>query len=506
MRRILALTLFLLLAAVPAAGAADWKDGGAITDPAQTAQPLDVAVDPQGEAAFVWSGYVQEEGGDARPLLRRRAFGQPLGNPRALFGGSGSVSVRAAAGEFLTTLQTPLSPPNQIFTQSHRNGTITADQIFVASPDERICAQATALAANGRAIVVYGVSSGGETPPPGTPCELFARVRPAPGQPFEAAVHLGQTERFGGGVSVALDADGRGFVTWRDPFANRLNAARYQPATGFDATPQILDVPGESPSGQPSPILRVAPTGRAVVVFASRTVSGGHNHVAVATGDTHIGFAPTEVVSGPAVLTANYGADLGAAIGADGTVGITWRAGRDAKARIQGLVAGPTELITADQTEALSAYGARGTRVTAGGGRVTMAWFRLVPGVGRAVEAAYGRPDDGLGSAKRISDGPVPPYPPLLTNSDRGATWIAWGFGLRDRSGDSSRVLQARKLTLSTNAYSRTLDVLRARTNIGEFVSPVSTLIVPTRDGAMLAAVARLRSQSRFFQLRTYGE
>ena len=505
MRRILLLTVALLLSTVPAAGAADWTDGGSITDPDQTAQPVQVAVDGQAEAGFAWSGYAQE-GGDARPLLRRRVFGQALGNPRALFGGSGAASVRAAADEFLLTLQTPLATPQQIFTQSHRDGTITADTIVGAAPDERICAQDTELGANGRAIVVYGLSPGGDTPPPNTPCTLFARVRPAPGRSFEPPVELGQSERFGGGVSVALDDGGRGFVTWRDPFARRVNATRYEPATGFAATPQILNVPGEDPAATPSPILRVAAGGRAIVTFPSRAASGANDHVAVATGDTRTGFAPTAVVSGPAVLSAGYGIDLDAAIGADGTVGITWRAGRNAKARIQGLVADPTELVSAEQTEALSAYGARGPRVAVGAGRATMAWFRLVPGVGRAVESAYGRPADGLGSARRISDGPVPPFPPKIAAAARGATWIVWGFGLRDRSSDASRVLQARKLTLSSNSYSRVLDVLRARTNIGEFISPISTQIAATRNDAMLAAVTRDRASSRFFQLRTYGE
>src|SRR3954451_12657958 len=211
MRRILAIAFVLGLTLAPTAGAADWSDGGSITDPAQTAQPLDVAVDAQGEAGFVWAGYTQD-GGDARPRFRRRRFGEALGNPEALFGGSGAVSVRAGGDEFLLTLATPLSTPQQLFTRSFRGGIGGADTIAGAAPAERICAQDAALSANGRALAVYGLWAGGGTPPPGTPGPLYARVRPAPGQAFEPPVQIGQSERFGGGVSGELDAEGRGFV------------------------------------------------------------------------------------------------------------------------------------------------------------------------------------------------------------------------------------------------------------------------------------------------------
>src|SRR3954451_533438 len=232
MRRILAIAFVLGLTLAPTAGAADWADGGSITHPAQTAQPLDVAVDGQGQGGVGWSGYVQA-GGDARPRFRRRPFGQALGNPEALFGGSGTVAIRAAGDEFLLTLATPLGTPQQLFTRSFRGGIGGADTIAGAAPGERFCAQDTALGPNGRAIVVYGLSPGGDTPPPGTPCTLYARVRPAPGQAFEPRVQIGQSERFGGGVSVELDAEGRGFGSWRDAFAGRVNATRYDPATGF---------------------------------------------------------------------------------------------------------------------------------------------------------------------------------------------------------------------------------------------------------------------------------
>ena len=69
-----------LVAAAPGR-AADWTDGGYITDPARPANPVSIAVIDSGEAAFTWNGY----GTDVRPLMRRRLPGQPLGNPQALY-------------------------------------------------------------------------------------------------------------------------------------------------------------------------------------------------------------------------------------------------------------------------------------------------------------------------------------------------------------------------------------------------------------------------------------
>jgi hypothetical protein len=250
----------------------------------------------------------------------------------------------------------------------------------------------------------------------------------------------------------------------------------------------------------------VAANGRTVVAFPSRGANG-NVHVAAATGDTQSGLTPAQVLSGPTVLVANYGTDFDAAIGADGTIGLVWRAGRDARARIQGATAAPGQALTADRTEALSAFGARGPRVAVGAGRVTFAWFRLVSGVGRAIEMAYGTPATGVGSAARISGGPVAVIPPAVETSSSGATWIGWGDGVVSGGGSQqARVLKARKLTLSSARLSRTLDVLRARTSVDhERIVPGFRLFA-TRDDAMLAIVPRQRNSSEFWQLRTYGE
>ena len=49
------------------------------------------------------------------------------------------------------------------------------------------------------------------------------------------------------------------------------------------------------------------------------------------------------------------------------------------------------------------------------------------------------------------------------TVAQRGETWIAWGSGLSGSNTQIFDVLKACKLTLSSNSYSRVLDVLRAR-------------------------------------------
>ena len=493
----LAVVATALIAASPA-GAADWTDGGYITDPARAANPVAIAVADSGEAAFSWSGY----GTDIRPLARRRLPGQPLGATQTLFDGSASGSTIAAGEEFLTTISTPDPTANRILAQSRVGAGLTTDTIVEISGDVRICALASAVAPNGTAVVVYGTSTGGETPPPNTPCNLFARMRPARGQPFGAPVAIGATERFGGTTSVAMDADGRGFVTWISQSPLRLGATAFSPASGFAAAPQVLNVPAESPATSPPPILRIAPGGRAVVAFPSRSTSGSV-HISVAAGDTSTGFTPTTVVSGPTVLVTNFGYDFDGEIGEDGTFAATWRAGKDAKARIQGLVADPTEPIDSELTEALSDYGARGPRTAVAQGRATFAWYRLISGTGRVIESSFGRPADGIGSAKRISEPNAAIGAPHVTTAKRGETWIHWGSG-EASNPQNFKVLEACKLTLGNNTYSRILDVLRAPsgTELSIFYA-----VAATTGGGMATSVDRRNTPALLaFQLRTYGE
>src|SRR4051794_6179868 len=167
-RRVAALVAALLtLAAAPPALAADWRDGGPITDPGEQANPLEAAVDATGQAALAWSGYTR---GDPRPLLRRRPFGGSLGNPRALFQAAASVFPLAAGNETMTVLQQPLATPRQVLVQSFpADGTLQSTVIGDAGGDGRICAVAGALPPGGVAGVVYRTRPGGGSPPPRAP-------------------------------------------------------------------------------------------------------------------------------------------------------------------------------------------------------------------------------------------------------------------------------------------------------------------------------------------------
>ena len=203
------------------------------------------------------------------------------------------------------------------------------------------------------------------------------------------------------------------------------------------------------------------------------------------------------------MLVTNFGFDFDTGIGEDGTYAATWRAGKDAKARIQGLVATPAEAISSEQTEALSDYGARGPRTAVAQGRATFAWYRLVSGTGRVIESSFGRPADGIGSATRISEPNAVIGAPHVTAAKRGETWIHWGTG-QASSSQEFKVLQAVKLTLGNNTYSRILDVLRAPTgtDLSVFYS-----VAATTGGGMATSVDRRNSPTlTAFQLRTYGE
>jgi hypothetical protein len=115
-------------------------------------------------------------------------------------------------------------------------------------------------------------------------------------------------------------------------------------------------------------------------------------------------------------------------------------------------------------------------------------------------------PGGGIGSAQRISTSPVAVIPPVVTTASSGATWIAWGSGPAGNGDLAAKVLKARKLTFASASLSRTLDVLRARTDVdGELIGP-SFRVVPTKNDAMLAIVDRQRTHADFWQLRTYGE
>jgi hypothetical protein len=415
----------LLALVLPAgAGAADWRDGGIITDPDKAAQPLDAVVDGSGDAAFAWSGYFAE---GSQPHMRRRPRSGALGSDVLL--GTDSEALNAYGnreGDLLLASSEPLGTPRNVLV---RTGTVRSDasgpeELFDGGAAQFVCGFTAAVGPGGRAIVLYGVAP----PDPQSPasadfsrCSLRMRVRPGRGAPFGAEVQLtepGQVE----GSGAAFDGAGRAIVTWIQPSSRTIRAVRVDPDTGVSA-PQDVAVPGETPAGQIIPLLRVAPTGRALLAFASIRPGASGIHVAAATGDTRAGFGDGQVLSGPAVLTANYGSDLDAALGDDGTAAVVWRAGTNAAAKVQGAVVGPDQPLTSAATDTLSQAQARGPRVAVGAGRADVAWFRLVPGAGRSVEAASGRPG-GFGRATRISDSVVAAQPPEVevpTSAPRGS-------------------------------------------------------------------------------------
>lgn len=503
----------VVLGAAPAAHAADWRDGGLITDINKNAQPVRAVADAEGNAAFAWSGYVQES---SRPYVSHRPAGGSLDTERRLSDDYASILPFAnAEGDLLLVSQEPVPGFRRLLA---RAGTVRgpvgpAEPVFEGGEDERLCQFTAAVGPGGRAIVVYGVSP----PWPPSPasydadrCSLRMRVRTARGAPFGPEARLSDPARTEA-YQAGFDGSGRAIVSWTErPSDTRgmaIRTARIDPLGNVSGT-QDVAVPGETSSAQATPRLRVAANGRALMVFAAERPGANGIHVAAATGDTESGFAPAEVMSGPAILQANYGSDLDAAIGDDGTAAITWRAGREASAKVQGAIAGPAERLDSSRTKTLSRAQARGPRVAVGGGRGAFAWFRLVPGVGRSVEARSARPESGFTRFQRLSTSVVTPRPPQVETARSGAAWFTWG--VRPESTTAFGVLEARKLTVRTGRYSRLLDVLRARTNIGEAIGFYS--LVPLPGDAMLAVVARQRPASggspprQFFQLRTYGE
>ena len=497
-----------LMAAPPAADAADWRDGGLITDIGKQAQPVRAVADGNGNAAFSWSGYVEE---GSRPYVSHRPAGGSLTAQRRLSDEYASILPFAnAEGDLLLVSKEPVSDHRRLVV---RAGTVAGpvgpvQPIFEGGDNERVCEFSAAVGPGGRALVVYGVSPPWEPSPvnyDADRCSLRARVRPTRDAPFGPEMRLSDPARVEA-IQARFDAGGRALVAWTQPMASTIDASiravRIDPVTGPSAQQEVA-VPGETPSIQTRPRLRVSANGRALIAFASRRPGGSGSHVAAANGDTASGFTPAEVMSGPAILQANYGSDVDAAIGDDGTVSVVWRAGREASAKVQGAVAGPAEPLDATRTETLSRAQARGPRVTVGAGRATFAWFRLVPGAGRSIESRFARPGDGYSRVQRLSTREVTPRPPQVESARSGAAWITWGA--RPDSTTAFAVLEARKLTVQTQRYSRILDILRARTNLDELIASYDLVALP--GDAMLAVVLRQRPGSgQFWQLRTYGE
>src|SRR4051794_29690173 len=172
----------VLLALPAGASAADWRDGGIITDPAKQAQPLDAVVDGSGDAAFAWSGYFAE---GSQPHTRRRPRSGSLGSDVLL--GTDSEALDAYGnreGDLLLLSTEPLGTPRRVLV---RSGTVRSDPsgpqaLFSGDEDHLVCGARAAIGPGGRAIVVYGVAPRDTT---GSAdfghCSLRMRERPARG-------------------------------------------------------------------------------------------------------------------------------------------------------------------------------------------------------------------------------------------------------------------------------------------------------------------------------------
>jgi hypothetical protein len=248
------------------------------------------------------------------------------------------------------------------------------------------------------------------------------------------------------------------------------------------------------------------PTGRAVLGFPS-LVGEGRVRAAAAVGDTTSGFtAPAAVLSGPADLSSGQlGAYFDGAAGADGTLALTWRSSGRGRTRTQVAYVGPRESdLTSRRTESVSGYSIQTPRIAVTpGGRVTAMWLRLVGDGRRAVEAASA--DGGrFSSAQRISGTGAQARPePVIELNSRGEQFIVWNTGTFAPGATS--VIESAKASSRTGRFGRVLDVLRARTNIGETAGDFHVL--RGADGAMLAVVRRdRRSGPSRWDLRSYAE
>lgn len=507
-----------LLAVAPPAGAADWRDGGFITDPDRHARASFHALsDGSGNALFTWNGYENVDpalSDDLRPHARARPARGDLTPPRVLSDRYEFVATSANdQGDLLVVSHAPERAGGRILVRSGRiTGEFSDEQVvFETGPDERICHDSGQVGPDGRAIVIYGVAPPHRLSldsPDAARCSLRMRMRASRTADFGPERRITEPGQAPFPVPIEFDREGRAVVAWaqhdRDAADATIRTLRVDPAAGT-AEPQHVAVPAETAATGPLR-LGVAGNGRTVIAFASRRPGGDAVRVAAAIGDTREGFGPASVLSGPAYLSAP--ADLDAAIGDDGTATVAWRAGNPRSYKVQAAIAGPDDELTSARTTSLSRSPGRVPQVTVGAGRATVAWIALVSGRGRSIEATSGRPGDGFERARVISETEVANRVPQVTSARRGAAWVVWGERLTDTTTYQFRVLKASKLSVRGGRFSRVLDVLRGRSGerIGSFE------VVPLTGDGMLAAVERERERPNFsdwhgwWQLRTYGE
>jgi hypothetical protein len=521
---VLACAATLLLAAAPAR-AADWDAEGFITPPGEASFELDGAVDAAGNAFFAWRGPLHTGPGPGPTTsdfrYRARLRGGPFGDIRTLPADNEEPTeiAGAANGDVVMawrerTDSQSLASPSRVLKAAIRpagGGFGNAQTIYEGDPAGSVCWVNTGIAPNGEAVVLFGVTA--EAGDVGR-CLPHAAVR-RPGE-----------DRFGDAMrisdvaadyrpQIAFDGQGNALVAWRGPNTTTVKVARHGAGAGFEQLPDVA-VTGETVPRLGGPlVLRVSqPTGRAILGFPT-TADGDRVRVGGAVGSVAGGFNPGEVLSGPADLSSGQlGSYFDGGAGGEGTLALTWRSSGRGRTRAQAAYVGPGEAnLTSARTESLSGYSIQSPQmVVTEEGRVTVTWLRLLGNGRRAVEAASAE-GGRFGVAQRLSSGDVLPRPrPLIAVNSRGEQFVAWNS--RDpRPPISYSVIESAKASSRTGRFGRTLDVLRARTNINE--SAGEAKLYRAANGAMLAAVRRDRGEpdAPFFggspyawDLRSYAE
>lgn len=225
-----------------------------------------------------------------------------------------------------------------------------------------------------------------------------------------------QVMQSGTSHAIELAGDGSGFVV--GGLSDGFRVARRDADGGF-VTQGDMTLPNEQ--GNTGPQLAVSDSGRAVVATSSAPEGNGdpeQRHAVAAAGNTHSGFEPLDIVSGPGCRFA------AAKVTPDDRIAVAWNAGKGSRSRVQGLVAERGQRIDDDLVETLSARNVRGEKIAAGTGRVVVTWQRKA-GDGRNIEAASKAPGERWGDdlrVQRVRQGSFPE----AGSSRNGTAWIAW--------------------------------------------------------------------------------
>jgi hypothetical protein len=490
---LVALALLLLALGAPAQ-AERWKGAGSILTSGGGA--VSTTVDRDGDALFAVTtpaGLFTRARPRGEPIQARQLVTSTPAAPRVAGNAAGqAVMAWSDTREPVqsTRVMVALREPGRPFG--------AAQTVYDEGPEHYVCDRiGFAISDSGEAMVVF---TAGEVT--SRVCRLMASVRPAGAERFGEPVELDPATASRARPQVAFDAVGNALVAWTRPGSENIDEAprdlhvvRYLPAAGGFQPVQSLAVPGETVGiyGK-APRLRVAPGGAAILAWGS--TSARTTRTVAAIGDTQAGFTPPEVLSGRASAES-----VDAAVGADGTRAVAWRAGRAGAARVQVARAGPgAETLTSGDTRTLSAKRASQVALAVTDrGRVTVVWSRhLKYPAPAAVEAATASPSRRFERAQVLSTGsqgfPDVPLIATNTNGDQFASWT------EQRPGASERTQHWAMAPAATGHFREARQMLRAR-DVG------LVQLYRGARGAMLAVVLRPYIAHRVsWSLFTYGE